>query len=128
MIKVVIENPTINLPFDEATCRFRFTPKEITDSELIHGRVSSYFAAIPRQGEEKSDAGIENAILEANEATSPGYPRMAKSSMTGHAPQAATQCACFCQTNSTNSTPNIVPAFPNAVPNASPLKIRTPKR
>src|SRR3984893_4740836 len=48
MGQVVIENPIINLPFDEPTRHFRFNDEGITNEEVSGRRVSSYFVAIAR--------------------------------------------------------------------------------
>src|SRR3984893_7606661 len=48
MGQVVIENPIINLPFDEPTRHFRFNDEGITNEEVAGRRVSSYFVAIAR--------------------------------------------------------------------------------
>jgi type III restriction enzyme len=48
MSQVVIENPVINLPFDEPQRHFRFTEEGITDEVVETRRVSQYFIPIPR--------------------------------------------------------------------------------
>ena len=48
MSQVVIENPIINLPFDEPTSHFRFSDEGITDEIVAGRRTSSYFVPIAR--------------------------------------------------------------------------------
>ncbi|MDP2659181.1 MAG: DEAD/DEAH box helicase family protein, partial [Dehalococcoidia bacterium] len=56
MTQAVIENPIINLPFDEPARHFRFSDEGITN-EIVDGRrVSSYFVPIARPKKKKGGA------------------------------------------------------------------------
>lgn len=48
MEQVVIENPTINSPFEEPERHFRFTEDGVTNEIVEARRVSSYFIPVPR--------------------------------------------------------------------------------
>jgi len=48
MPQVVIENPILNLPFEEPPSHFRFTDDSITNEIVESRRISSYFVPIPR--------------------------------------------------------------------------------
>ena len=63
MPQSVIENPVLNLPFDEPTRHFKFTDESITDEVLEGRRISSYFVPIaqPRK------RGKQLAVLPGNQ-------------------------------------------------------------